>query len=494
MNRFKNKIKRLLKIKGARSIYLYSVVIGGIAGLGAIVFSYALSYAERFMYTQVMGLPRSHPAGDIHVEAWPLVTSHTWMILLSPTLGGLLVGLLVHFFSPTAHGTGTEGMINAFHYEEGRISLKVSFYKAIATIITLSTGGSAGKEGPASQIGAGLGSKIARLINAGARARRTLMLAGTAGGLGALFQAPLGGAITAIEVVYKEDIESDAMIPCIISSVTAYLVFTGVTGSTSVFRIPKVSFEHYSLVVCYLVLALLNAGLGFLFLKLFNSLRDWFEKFSLHRILKPAFGGLVVGCVGIWFPDVIGTAMGLLQRIFDDPSLNSIKVFAGHSSYQMAAIFMGLALLKMIVTSFTINSGGSGGVMGPSLFIGGMIGASVGCVAQSLFPNYDISLASFILVGMGSFFAGVTSAPIAGIVMVSDMAGSYVLLLPLMVVTTFTLIISKKRSIYRGQLNNRFDSPAHYWDMTSDRLEEELVADIDRDQADQHKEIHKKTI
>ncbi|MBF0121058.1 MAG: chloride channel protein [Desulfobacterales bacterium] len=485
-------LENLFRIKDAKSVYFYSIIVGLLSGLAAIIFSYFLSYAEHITYDLLIGLPRPHSAGEFDFKSDYIAPFNRWLLFFSPVLGGLLVGILVHFFCKEAEGTGTESMIEAFHLNEGRIKLKVPFLKAIATIITLSSGGSAGKEGPTAQIGAGIGSSVANLVKAGARARRTLMLAGTAGGLGAIFRAPLGGAITAVEVVYKEDIESDALIPCIISSVTAYLVFTHLTGFNTVFHIKKVSFTDGYTLLFYLLLGLLNFIAGNYYISIFNYLRIFFEKLPVHPIIRPAIGGAFVGTIGLFFPQVIGTGLGFFQEIFNGnlPVQSNLSLY---SIYSTACLFLLLAILKMIATSFTITSGGSGGIFAPSLFIGGMIGAFVGCIAQAIFPKWGISISSFILVGMGSFFAGVSNAPMAGIFMICDMADSYSLLLPLMVVTIVALTLSKGRSIYRGQADNRFHSPAHYWDMNWDILDTMNINDSFK-QYLQHSIVPKQTL
>ncbi|MEM7182221.1 MAG: chloride channel protein [Spirochaetota bacterium] len=460
------KFTKVFGIRGPKSLYIYSIIIGIVSGLGAYLFAFLLAKAEYYTFGTLVGWETSHPAGEIHfLHSEPLVFKR-WLFFALPIVGGLLTGAIVYFFCREAEGTGTDAMIKAFHYEEGRMNTKVPIFKSISTIVTLATAGSAGKEGPTAQIGAGFGAVISRLLGVGARARRTFLLAGTAGGLGAIFRAPLGGAITAVEVIYREDFESDSLIPCIISSVTAYLVFTSIAGPGSIFQVGSVDLKDYRELFFYIILGLLCFGVGYIFVKTFNFIQQIFQKLPLHPILKPGIGGLVVGTFGLFFPQVVGSGFGILQDTIVG------KGFVGDSSLlDVAFFFLLIAFLKIVTTSFTIGSGGSGGVFGPSLFIGGMLGGFVGTMAKYWFPELNVSVSPFILVGMASFFAGIASAPIAGMIMVCDMIGSYALLPPLMIVSVLAFVLSHRWSIYKGQVENRFKSPAHEWDMNQDAME-----------------------
>lgn len=468
---FVQKIRNRIGIKGAKTLYLYSILIGILSGLGAYVFHYGLHHAEYLIQTIIMGWNKSHPAGEPPLGITDSIF-HREYLLIFPAIGGLLTGLITFLFCKDAKGTGTDAMVHAFHYNEGKISGKVPFFKSITTIITLASGGSAGKEGPTAQIGGGIGSAIGALLGVGARARRTLLLAGTAGGLGAIFRAPFGGALTAVEVIYKEDIESDSLVPCIISSVTAYLVFTGIVGSGSVFHVGKVGLDRYEDLIYYFGLGILCYVVGFLFVRFFNYIEEFFAKMVIHPILKPGLGGLIVGAFVYTIPELTGTGFGLLQDVIHGKPLYGLQ-----SNVSMAAMFLLIALLKIVTTAFTIGSGGSGGVFGPSLFIGGMLGGFVGCVARIISPESNFEIAPFLLVGMGAFFAGVAKAPIAGMVMVCDMIGSYALLPPLMIVSVITGVLSNRFSIYKNQVENRFHSPSHHWDMNQDIMERLKIGD-----------------
>ncbi|XDD50141.1 chloride channel protein [Leptospira sp. WS92.C1] len=473
----------IFRIRGRRSLYFYCILTGIVSGLGAFLFSRILAFSEYLLLDRAAGLSLPHPSGEFLIESqdvlhWGIPFSdeyRPWLVFLLPVLGGLLTGWIVNRFSPESGGTGSDAMIDSFHNQEGRMNPVVSLVKSVATIFTLSSGGSGGKEGPISQIGAGFGSLLATFLKAGARARRTLLLAGTAGGLGAIFHAPLGGALTSVEMIYREDIESDSLIPCIISSVSAYLVYSSLNGFNTVYKVADTEFSRYTDLIFYFGLGILCFLCGDVFIRIFRKVQSFSGSLKISPIIKPALGGLLVGIIGLFLPETIGTGAGVLQVALDgkDP-VGTQGIFS--SAYQatglwLVAIFFILAGMKILTTSFTIGTGGSAGMFGPSLFIGGMLGGGVGTLAKILmYP--DLSVTSFILVGMGAFYAGVASAPIAGMIMICEMIGSYTLLPPLMVVSILTFVLSHKISLYRAQKETRFQSPAHFWDMNRDFLEE----------------------
>ncbi|MBM9498796.1 chloride channel protein [Leptospira sp. 201903071] len=473
----------LFRISGRRSLYFYCILTGIVSGLGAYLFSRILAVSEYLFLDRAAGLALPHASGEFLIEPkdtvnWGIPFSdeyRPWLVFLLPIFGGLLTGWIVNRFSPESGGTGSDAMIDSFHNQEGKMNPVVSLIKSVATVFTLASGGSGGKEGPISQIGAGFGSLLATLLKAGARARRTLLLAGTAGGLGAIFHAPLGGALTSVEMIYREDIESDSLIPCIISSVSAYLVYSSLNGFRTVYRVADNEFFRYTDLIFYLGLGVLCFLCGDIFIRIFRKVQTFSGALKISPIIKPALGGLFVGTVGLFLPETIGTGAGILQVALDgkDP-IGTQGLFS--SVYQgtglwLVVLFFILAGMKILTTSFTIGTGGSAGMFGPSLFIGGMLGGGVGTLAKVLmYP--DLSVTSFILVGMGAFYAGVASAPIAGMIMICEMIGSYTLLPPLMVVSILTFVLSHKLSLYKAQKETRFQSPAHFWDMNRDFLEE----------------------
>ena len=214
------------KIKPTEKVYLISFLIGLLTGAIAIVITLVLAHVENFLLNNMAGVSLSYAENEYNVHysiKWMI--SHHGYLLFIPGLGAFIGGLIAQRWAPDTKGSGTEAVIDAFHNKEGKIKSLTPFIKTISTILTLGSGGCAGKEGPMTHVGAGFGSFFAKFFKMGTRARRTFLLAGAAGGLGALFKAPLGGALTAIEVLYKEDIETDSLVPCIIASTTGYIAY-----------------------------------------------------------------------------------------------------------------------------------------------------------------------------------------------------------------------------------------------------------------------------
>jgi chloride channel protein, CIC family len=454
------------------TIYLLAIVTGVLCGIISVAFVSILNYTEHF-YTDLL-LQNSAVNTSFIERVKQLNFGNILLILGVPSLGGLLTGFITTYLAPDAAGTGANEMINAFHNKGGNIDTRVPFVKSLSTIVTLSSGGSGGKEGPISQIGAGVGVLIANFMQLGERARRTLLLAGTAAGLGAVFRAPLGGALTAAEMVYREDIESDALIPCFISSVTAFLIFGLFNVQNELFKITGISKLNFYELPYYLLLGVLCFGFGYLFLKGFKDTRIFIRNTKLVSVLKPALGGLLVGIVYLFFFEVAGTGQFVLQQIF-----NGLQpAHLGATGLQVALCFLGLAFLKVVATTLTIGTGGSAGMFGPSMFVGATLGASVYYFALFVQPSNEFHLASFMVVGMGAFYAGIASAPMAGIIMICEVTGTYVLLPPLILVSIFTFILSKQINLYQAQVHTRFQSPAHLWDMKIDVLNTTVIADL----------------
>jgi CIC family chloride channel protein len=446
----------------------YGLATGVSTGLVAVAFFVCLEFATHLTMGRLARSPQPTPPGErlLEFEA-PSEPGEArrWVFFLLPAVGGLLSGLLVYRYAPEAEGPGTDEMIRAFHQGRGRVAPRVPLIKGLATIATLSSGGSAGKEGPIAQIGAGLGSYIATRLGLSARDRRILLLAGTAGGLGAIFRAPLGSAITSIEVLYREDFESDALMPCVISSVTAYVIFVSLLGGAKIFAVPEMPLPGFIEIPGYLLLALVAVPVGALYINVFNGMRDRvFRPLALPRALKPMLGGLGVGMIGWFFPQAYGAGWGYVQQAID-----------GNISIVLMACVL---FAKLLATSLTIGSGGSGGVFGPTLFIGGMLGGVIGYGGAELFPAFFPNPEAYVLVGMASFFAGVASAPIGAMLMVTEMTGGYALLPPLMLVSVVAIILARGKSIYANQVKDRFNSPAHLGDLTINVLEEMRVGDV----------------
>ena len=468
--KFKNALLRI----DSRTIYLYSLLTGMVTGCVAILFHKAFELLSYLIFD--LGLKTSLAdlrPNSVHFFTWPK-SNASYILLVLPALGGLLVGLIIHFWSSDAKGSGVDDFLEAFHNRGGVLNKRTPFAKFFASLLTISSGGSGGKEGPMLLIGSGIGSLFGKFIRMGARAQRTLFLAGAAGGLGAIFRTPLGGAITAIEILYKEDFETDSLVPCIISSVTAYTTFAAYVGFGHVFAFKSVAFHSPLELIFYVVLGLVCTVGAYVFVKIFHGSKvKIFERVKCHPILKPALGGLMVGLLGFFYPEVLSDGLQMIQRLV---SQNYTGVW-----WHLSLFFLFLAVLKMVATAFTLQSGGSAGSMVPSLFMGAMIGASYGVVMQHFFPLLVPDVTPFVIVGMAAFFAAVTNASLGTLVMVSELTGGYELLPPLMTVMVISLVLSHKWSLYSKQVKNKFFSRAHLYDMNPLALKDTRIDDTFRD-------------
>jgi CIC family chloride channel protein len=435
----------------------------------------------QLVLAQTMGLVLP-PTGEgtPHAPSLP-GTAHWWLVLLIPALGALLSGMIVFTWAPEAEGHGTDALIRAFHRGAGQIRTRVPLIKGLASIITIGTGGSAGQEGPIAQIGAGFGSFLARVLRLSSNERRILALCGAAGGIGAIFRAPLGGALFGIEVLYSTSaIESAALLPCLASSIIGYSTFALFITPRPIFIVPELSFRGLHELPLFALLGLACVAVGWLYVRVFYGLRDRvFRPLPLPEHLKPAIGGLLLGVMALVYPQVMSGGYGWVQwgaiGMPPDLALPGEPVFVPHMGMGLLLL---LALLKILCTGLTISSGGSGGVFGPSVFIGGMLGGAVGQALKLTFPHMQIDPAAFALVGMGGFFAGVSKCPLTSIVMVCEMAGSYSLLVPLMLVCGLHMALSRGWSIYEEQVASPIDSPAHQGDFVIDVLERLKVQDV----------------
>jgi CIC family chloride channel protein len=445
--------RRLKRIWRGTSL---GIIIGIVSGLGAIVFTFLIQTGTQFFTKDIISYlsPSHNPAYTIFG-----FSLERWMMLWIPALGGLISGLLVFRFAPEAEGHGTDAMIDSFHRKKGIVRRRVPIIKTLASAITIGSGGSAGKEGPIAQIGSGFASFLASLLKLSDNERRILLLAGAAGGIGAIFKAPLGAALFATEVLYsKADFEFEAIIPCTLSSIVGFTVFTFYDGAGTIFHIPAFTLATPLQLPFYGVFGLCCALVGYLYIRCFYGMRDrFFHKLNIPRSVKPALGGLMLGILAFFIPEVLGGGYKWMQSAID-----------GQLAIGLMAI---LVFAKIISTSFTISSGGSGGVFAPSLFIGSMLGGFYGNVCGRFFPHIVTEPAAFVLVGMGGFFAGVAKVPIAALIMVAEMTGGYSLIVPMMIVSSLAYLLLGHTSLYEKQVFSRVDSPAHIGDYAIDVMD-----------------------
>ena len=444
---------------------LYCAGIGLVAGLGAVVFHVLCDVGFHFFMHQLAGYHPPSPAGERSMFQEPSTHLVRYMLLILPCIGGLLSGFLVYTFAPEAEGHGTDAAIDAYHNKGGLIRARVPFIKTLASAITLTSGGSGGREGPIAQIGAGFGSFLATRLKLSRRERRIMLAAGMGAGIGAIFRAPLAGALFSAEVLYKDpDIEPEVLIPSGMASVVAYCTFCSIFGWGSLFQSPDFMFSNPVELIPYMVLAFVVTGFGWLYVRCFYGVTGLFRKWKIPNHIKPAIGGLLTGMIGFFLPQTLSFGYGYMQQAIN----NELTIM----------FLLTICLGKILTTSFTIGSGGSGGVFGPSVVIGGAVGGVVGKLANLLIPGLVGHPGSFVVVGMAGFFTAVSNTPISTIIFISEMTNSYHLLLPSLLVCSVAYMISRKWTIYIKQVQSKISSPAHAGSFFVDVLESIRVRDL----------------
>jgi CIC family chloride channel protein len=429
---------------------LYETVLLGIVGaLSAQAFMFMLRTSESFFLIGIAG----YRAPKLPAEGGPLgqiVGPHwLWLIPLATTLGGLISGILVYDLAPEAEGHGTDSVVKAFHHAGGYIRARVAPLKMIASAITIGSGGAAGREGPIALITAGVGSVYATYKKRDDEERRLLVLIGMASGLAAIFRSPVGTAIFAIEVLYS-DMEFDAstLLYTMLGSVIAYALNGVFVGFQPMFLVPpSVSAPPLSAYPLYVALGVAAGLVAAILPPFFYGVRDIFRALRMPDYVKPAVGGLAIGLLALFLPQVLGGGYGWIQEAID-----------GHLALGLMAALM---FAKMLAFCFTVSSGGSGGIFAPTLFVGAMLGGIVARV-------FNQPPAAFTVVGMAAVLGGAARVPLATLLMVTEMTGGYQLLVPATLAMTLSYILQlmmsgpvRYKSLYEAQVPGRIDSPAH---------------------------------
>ncbi|MGB8162717.1 MAG: chloride channel protein [Nitrososphaeraceae archaeon] len=456
-----------------RKWILIGFLLGVVAGLGAVALFLSVEFFTTLFLELGAGYSPPLPGGFQANFSYTLFIEKPWLIPLITGLGGLLVGLITTKFSPESEGHGTDAVIDAYHHKSGNIRTRVPLVKAVASSITIGSGGSGGTEGPSGQIAAGFGSLIGKLFKLNEDERRIAVAAGLGAGIGSIFKIPLGGAVFSAEVLYRRDFEVRALIPGLVASVTGYTVFGFVFGWDRLFTIPLdlVKYTNPVSLLLYALVGLISAGVSVGYVKTFYTISDFFAKMRIPKYVKPAIGGVLVGIIGIVFPQILGTSYGWLQiAINKDYLLFPLEMIGA------------VIVFKILATSLTIGSGGSAGVFGPSMVIGGLLGAFIGGAFHLLGLFTWIDVTSVIIVSMVSFFGATAKTPISAIIMGSELTGGYALLAPMMLATFIAYIMSgQHNSIFRNQVLNRSDSPAHRMEYQRVILSDLYVKDVMKD-------------
>ena len=405
------------------------LLVGLGAGIGAVIFRDLIN-AFTYVFFGVLQPALAIPLGPASVV--PL-----------PALGGLIFGPLIYFFAREAKGHGVPEVMLAVAQRGGRIRPVVVVVKALASAICIGSGGSVGREGPIVQIGSALGSTIGQVLHMSDDRIRTLVACGAAGGIAATFNAPIAGVFFALEVILGE-FTTRAFGVVVISSVTASVVGRAVFGDVPSFPVPSYALDNVGELGLYAVLAVIAGAVGVGFSRTLYAFEDAFDALPMREYFKPVPGGLALGLIGMFLPQVFGVGYPAMA-----------EALAGQYSLQLLLI---LVVAKIVAVSLTIGSGGSGGVFAPSLFIGAMLGTAFGTAANALFPGFTAPAGAYGLVGMAAVFSGAARAPITAVIILFELSGDYRIILPLMGAVVISTLVSEALSadtIYTLKLRRR---------------------------------------
>lgn len=431
-----------------RALWL-GTLIGIVAGAGAVLFTEAIAFVGEHLLGTLAGFYPPDPIG----EGSPDYSGPTrrWALPLVLGLGGLLSGILVFTFAPEAEGHGTDAAIDSFHNKGGRTRWQVIPIKLLASALTIGSGGAAGREGPTAQIGGTFGSFLADRLGLDPAERRRALAAGMGAGIGAIFRAPLGGAMMGAEVLYKHDFESDVILLGLISSIVAYSLFGSYYSFEPMFgNSGGFTFSDVSEIPYYCVLGVACGLMGLLYAKTFYGVTALFHRMPGPRMLKPMIGGLAAGLIGAVAPESIHVGYGWVQRAFDPQEVLSLSPW----------LLLLLPFARIVTTSLTVGSGGSGGIFGPGMVIGGLLGATAWRVGHGL-PGFPPDPAPVIIICMIAMFGSVAHVPLAMLLMVGEMTGNLSLLAPAMAAVAIATLLVGDTTIYKSQQPTRAESPAH---------------------------------
>ena len=421
----------MLKTNEHTTMAILAIIVGLVSGFGAIGFRYLIDFIQSIFYGsggKLLDLAQSVP--------W---YSRVWY----PAVGGLVVGPVVYFLAREAKGHGVPEVMEAVALRSGLIRKRVVFVKSLVSAVCIGTGGSVGREGPIVQIGSGIGSGIGQVLKVSGDRIRTLVGCGAAAGIAATFNAPIAGSMFALEIILG-DFGLATFSPIVISSVVATAVSRHFLGDAPAFIVPAYQLISAWELPLYVVLGLFCAVVAVGFTTLLYRFEDMFDSLKFPEYLKAAFGGLILGCIGLLFPHILGVGYAAID----------LALMQNLSWWFM---FL-LVLAKTLATSLTIGSGGSGGIFAPSLFLGAMAGGFFGTVVHSVFPGVTASSGAYSIVGMGAVVSGTTHGPLSAILILFEMTGDYKIILPLMIACIISALASGQLlsdSIYTLKLARR---------------------------------------
>jgi len=425
-----NLFKSLMSDEHAIMVAL-GLLVGIAGGYGAVGFRLLINAIQSVAY----GSPQ---------ELLGIISSVPWTMRLAvPAIGGLIVGPVVYFFAREAKGHGVPEVMYAVALKKGVIRKRIVFIKALVSAICIGTGGSVGREGPIVQIGSAVGSTLGQFFNVSANRMRILVGCGAAAGIAATFNAPIAGSIFALEIILGE-FEIASFSPIIISAVAATAISRHYLGNIPAFILPEYILQSPLEFPLYALLGVCCALVAVAFTLTLYRVEDLWDGIQFPEYLKAVIGGLIIGTMGLVFPQILGVGYGAID----------MALMVQLSWWSMAL----LVLLKILATSTTIGSGGSGGIFAPSLFIGAMAGGAFGTIINSLFPTVVISPGAYAVVGMGAVVAATTHGPLQAIMIIFEMTDEYKIILPLMITCIISSLVARKlcgESIYTFKLIRR---------------------------------------
>ncbi|MBX3233988.1 MAG: chloride channel protein [Labilithrix sp.] len=478
---------RSAELRAIGRVVLHALAVGLAVGAVACVFFTVLGVAERVILEGIGGYEPLRPAGE-HVLDFPMPRRpfSPLVLALIPAFGGLASGFVAQRLAHETSGGGGDAYIDAFHRRGGAMRKRVALVKMVATALTLGSGGSGGREGPTMQVGAAIGALLGRFIQVSVRERRILAVSGTAAGLSAIFGTPLGAALFATEVLYRDDFESDALVPAILASVTAHSVFVAIFPEAALFaHAPRYPFQPLHLPL-YALLAIVISGVARVFVFTLKRAKHLFHLLRVPSWTRPGIGGAMLGAVAVtWIVlvnphlDLEGRGIGILGSGYGAAQSAITGGAWIPGGWWGVGLLCLLVVVKILATSLSLGSGGSAGDFGPSLAIGGLVGGAFGRAAQ-LLVSPAIDPGAFALVGMGTFYGGIAHTPVSSLVMVCEMAGTYDLLPSLMLTSGLAFVLLRRVSLYSKQPRSRFESPAHAGEDSLDVLKRLKVSEVFR--------------
>lgn len=430
---------------------ILGIIIGILSGFSATLLYYSVEISEKFFLGYLLGMNIPHTISDGGILNYSV--DRIYLIPIVVIAGAFISSLLVYKFAPETEGDSKA--IEAYHQKQGKIRWRVAPIKLIVSALVIGSGGSAGREGPSSQISAGLGAMVADILKLNSEDRRKMVAIGIGAGIGTIFKSPIAGALIAAEILYKRDFEPDVIYPAIVASATGYSIFGMFYGFTPIFGYYLAPFNPIRLPM-YAVLGVIAGLMAILYPKFFYYVQDKFSEWKVNRYFKPAIGAIATGLIALLFPEIMASGYGWVQILMDQ-KFDLLPTFG----MPILLVLFAIPFIKIFATSMTVGSGGSGGLFAPGIFTGAFIGADVGIIFHLIFPIQVPTIAPFVIVGMLAFYGATAKIPVSVILMVVEMTGGLQLLPAEMIAVSISYLVSGNYTIYRAQVPTRKDSPAH---------------------------------